>query len=88
MTRLGNKILKMKQPIKKRVTNRNKIVKKKVATKKTKKKPLFGTSKLEEDFARDFLDKLDVKLMIMILVNIVNNASKIFVVIVILKIII
>jgi very-short-patch-repair endonuclease len=61
MTRLGNKILKMKQPIKKRVTNRNKIVKKKVATKKTKKKPLFGTSKLEEDFARDFLDKLDVK---------------------------
>ena len=23
--------------------------------------PLFGTSKLEEDFARDFLDKLEVK---------------------------
>ena len=45
----------------KQITNRNKTVKKKVATKKTKKKPLFGTSKLEEDFARDFLDKLGVK---------------------------
>ena len=45
----------------KQVIKRNKIVKKKVATRKTKKKPLFGTSKLEEDFARDFLDKLDVK---------------------------
>ena len=43
------------------VNNRNKIVKRKVATKRTKKKPLFGTSKLEEDFARDFLDKLEVK---------------------------
>jgi very-short-patch-repair endonuclease len=46
----------MKQPNKK-----NKIVKQTVAAKKTKKKPLFGTSKLEEDFARDFLDKLGVK---------------------------
>ena len=45
----------------KQVNNRNKIVKKKVAAKKTKKKPLFGTSKLEEDFAMEFLDKLGVK---------------------------
>lgn len=45
----------------KQINNRNKIVKKKVATKKTKKKPLFGTSKLEEDFARDFLDKLGIE---------------------------
>ena len=51
----------MKQVIKKRITN--KIVKKKktVAAKKQRKHPLYGTSKLEEDFARDFLDKLGVK---------------------------
>ncbi len=40
---------------------KNKIVKKKVAAKKQRKHPLFGTSKLEEDFAKDFLDKLGVK---------------------------
>lgn len=48
----------------KQVSNRkkgNKAQTKKVAAKKTKKKPLFGTSKLEEDFAKDFLDKLNVK---------------------------
>lgn len=45
----------------KQVTKRNKTVKKKVITKKQSKHPLFGTSKLEEDFARDFLDKLGVK---------------------------
>ena len=45
----------------KQVTNRKKVNSKKVATKKTKNHPLFGTSKLEEDFARDFLDKLGVK---------------------------
>ena len=45
----------------KQVTKRNKTVKKKVATKKQSKHPLFGTSKLEEDFARDFLDKLGLK---------------------------
>ena len=43
------------------VNNRHKTNKKKVATKRTKQKPLFGTSKLEEDFARDFLDKLNVE---------------------------
>jgi hypothetical protein len=47
----------------KQVTNRKKTHNKIVATKKTKKHPLFGTSKLEEDFARDFLDKLGVKYM-------------------------
>ena len=41
--------------------SRNKVVKKKVAAKKQRKHPLFGTSKLEEDFAREFLDKLEVK---------------------------
>lgn len=45
----------------KQVTNRRKINKKKVATKRTKNKPLFGTSKLEEGFARNFLDVLGVK---------------------------
>ena len=45
----------------KRPSKKNKKIKKTVAVKKTKKKPLFGTSKLEEDFARDFLDKLGVK---------------------------
>ena len=42
-------------------TKKNKVVKKKVATTKHRKHPLFGTSKLEEDFAKDFLDKLGVK---------------------------
>ncbi len=45
----------------KQVTKKNKVVKKKVAAKKQRKQPLFGTSKLEEDFARDFLEKLEVK---------------------------
>jgi len=45
----------------KQVTKKNKVIKKKVAAKKQRKHPLFGTSKLEEDFARDFLDKLEVK---------------------------
>ena len=56
----------MKQPIRK---NSNKIVeksqpKKKVLTnvvKKVKKHPQYGTSKLEDDFAKQFLDKLGVK---------------------------
>ncbi len=39
-----------------RKNNKNIITKK-----KQRKHPLFGTSKLEEDFARDFLDKLGVK---------------------------
>lgn len=45
----------------KQVTKKNKFVKKKVFTKKQRKHPLFGTSKLEEDFARDFLDKLGIE---------------------------
>lgn len=44
----------------KQVTKKN-ITVKKNSRKKTKKKPLFGTSKLEEDFARDFLDKLGIE---------------------------
>ena len=54
----------MKQVINKNrslTPKKNKIVKNKVAAKKQRKHPLFGTSKLEEDFARDFLDKLGVK---------------------------
>lgn len=53
----------MKQPIK---NNKNKKSeqKKKVTTKTVKKAhPQYGTSKLEEDFAHDFLDKLGVKYM-------------------------
>lgn len=45
----------------KQISKRNKIQTKEVAAKRTKRKPLFGTSKLEEDFARDFLDKLGLK---------------------------
>lgn len=61
-------MLAMKQPIKRRssITNNNKPKKRTVPKVKTTKKavrhhPKFGTSKLEEDFARDFLDKLGVK---------------------------
>ena len=45
----------------KQVTRKNRIIKKKVATKKQRKHPLFGTSKLEEDFARYFLNVLGIK---------------------------
>jgi len=52
----------MTQPIK------NKILKKvkknnhhQTTNKKTKKHPEYGTSKLEEKFAKEFLDKLGVK---------------------------
>ena len=57
----------MKQPIKKRtsITKKPKIKKSTAPkVKKTKRAvhhPKYGTSKLEEDFARDFLDKLGVK---------------------------
>ena len=50
----------MKQPIKNNKTNNNKIVTKKIVKPK-RKHPKYGTSKLEEDFAREFLDKLGVK---------------------------
>ena len=48
----------------KQVNNRNKTTKKRVVSKKktTKRRhPQYGTSKLEDDFAREFLDKLRVK---------------------------
>lgn len=48
----------------KQVNNRNKTTKKRVVSKKktTKRRhPQYGTSKLEDDFAREFLDKLKVK---------------------------
>lgn len=48
----------MKQPIKNK--KNVKIVTTKTV-KKVKKHPQYGTSKLEEDFAHDFLDKLGVK---------------------------
>lgn len=57
----------MKQPIKKRGTSITKNKKKRTVSKtKTVGKtvrvhPKYGTSKLEEDFARDFLEKLGVK---------------------------
>jgi hypothetical protein len=57
----------MKQPIKKRtsITKKSKIKKSTAPKVKTTKRavhhPKYGTSKLEEDFARDFLDKLGVK---------------------------
>lgn len=50
----------------KQVNNRNTQKKtsthhKGISKKKVRKHPKFGTSKLEEDFARDFLDKLGVE---------------------------
>lgn len=45
----------------KQVTKKNKTIKKKVAAKKQREHPLFGTSKLEEDFASEFLDKLCIE---------------------------
>lgn len=56
----------MKQVIKKRSDNKPKTKKRTVSKVRTTRKtvrhhPKFGTSKLEEDFARDFLDKLKVK---------------------------
>ena len=53
----------MRQPIKKRPTNKVKgeNVKRTANKKAVRKHPKYGTSKLEEDFARDFLDKLGVK---------------------------
>ena len=45
----------------KQITKKHKTSKKKVSTKKPRKHPLFGTSKLEEDFAKEFLDKIGVK---------------------------
>ena len=42
---------------------RSKLPKKarKTFSRKKRKHPMFGTSKLEQDFANDFLDKLNVK---------------------------
>lgn len=41
---------------------KNKTVKKKSSRKpSTRRKQLYGTSKLEEDFARDFLDRLGLR---------------------------
>ena len=58
----------MKQPTKKRTSVTKNIKPKKRTAPKVKttkraarKHPQYGTSKLEEDFARDFLDKLGVK---------------------------
>lgn len=50
----------MKQPIKNNKTKEKnvKIITKIKPKQKVKKHPQYGTSKLEEDFARDFLDKL------------------------------
>lgn len=53
----------MKQPIKKNIKKNIKPSKAKVVKVKTKTKchPKYGTSKLEDDFAKQFLDKLGVK---------------------------
>ena len=55
----------MKQPIRKRGTNSTKKKRSASNVKSVRKKfanhQKFGTSKLEEDFARDFLDKLGIE---------------------------
>ena len=51
----------MGQPVKKEINNSNKIIKKKTGIKKKKTHKEYGTSKLEEKFAKDFLDVLNIK---------------------------
>ena len=51
---------KQKKPKGKKVTD-NRIPKVSKPTKEKRKHPEFGTSKLEQDFAKNFLDKLGVK---------------------------
>jgi very-short-patch-repair endonuclease len=51
----------MAQPVKKIIKTVNKIKKTKKQTKTVKKHKEYGTSKLEEKFAKEFLDKLGVK---------------------------
>ena len=51
----------MAQPVKKVIKAVNKIKKTKKQTKTVKKHKEYGTSKLEEKFAKEFLDKLGVK---------------------------
>jgi very-short-patch-repair endonuclease len=51
----------MVQPVKKIIKTVNKIKKTKKQTKTVKKHKEYGTSKLEEKFAKEFLDKLGVK---------------------------
>lgn len=45
----------------KQVSKKKPVVKKRTVKKAVRSHPKYGTSKLEEDFARDFLDKLGVK---------------------------
>lgn len=45
----------------KQVSKKKPVVKKRTVKKTVRPHPKYGTSKLEEDFARDFLDKLGVK---------------------------
>lgn len=51
----------MKQVTPKQIKKDNKKPKKKSSFPKKRKHPQYGTSKLEEDFARNFLDKLGVE---------------------------
>lgn len=53
----------MKQPQRKTAKDKDKKPLKKITSRPTTKKkhPAYGTSKLEEDFARDFLDKLGLE---------------------------
>ena len=51
----------MVQPVKKVIKSVNKIKKTKKQTKTVRKHKEYGTSKLEEKFAKEFLDKLGVK---------------------------
>ena len=45
----------------KQVSKKKPVIKKRTVKKAVRIHPKYGTSKLEEDFARDFLDKLGVK---------------------------
>ena len=45
----------------KQVSKKKPVIKKRTVKKAVRPHPKYGTSKLEEDFARDFLDKLGVK---------------------------
>jgi very-short-patch-repair endonuclease len=51
----------IKKPKKKKVIDDSKLPKFQKKTRQKRKHPEFGTSKLEQDFAKNFLDKLGVK---------------------------
>lgn len=60
--KLNRNFIYMKQPIRKNIKKKSKPIKKKLPKKLPSKKTIkYGTSKLEKDFAEEFLDKYGIK---------------------------